>query len=72
MNVRDLGLNGPWVVQWESYIDNLKYDGIKLNPKNDTLVWSGIKINGYLTTKLAYEYMIRKGNNSDQIWWYKC
>ena len=41
LNVRDLGLSGHRVVQWDTYIENLKFSGIKLNSEKrySDMVW---------------------------------
>ena len=60
LNARDLELSGQWKDKWDSYIEVMKIAGIKIDNEKDTLVWSKNKKNGVLTTKLAYEFMIKK------------
>ena len=70
LDAKDMGLNDIWVVQWETFTDKLNSAGIKLNSEIDTLVWTENKTNGIITTKLAFEYIIRNGTNSEQRCWY--
>ena len=70
LDAKDMGLNDIWVVQWETFTDKLNSGRIELNSEIDTLVWTENKTNGIITTKLAYEYIIRNGINSEQRCWY--
>ena len=67
----ELGLNGSWVVQWDTFINNLKSIGIKLNSESDTLVQPEKKRNSIIIANMAYAYLRRKETNSEQKRWYK-
>jgi len=59
IDANQLGLSGEFTVEWNSYITNLKRNGVTLNNTNEKIVWSWNKAIGTITYDLAYQCIDR-------------
>ena len=51
----ELELIGDWKLLWENYIRGLEYGRIRLNNRQDTLLWYFNKYEGSLTASIGYD-----------------
>ena len=69
-------MEGIWKSEWTNYIKGLAHGGISLNDEHDSLLWMHNKVNGEVTTSLAYDLIVSsnfpKSTNRthSQLWSY--
>jgi hypothetical protein len=69
----ELGLSGSLATEWNSFCKVLIDSGIHLQPREDSLIWTGGDHSGFLTVKNVYNAMEKKfGHNRLQGGGDKC
>lgn len=62
-------LTGVHKEEWSSYLVALYRSGITLNGDADKLVWSTNYVDGSVTSKIAYDYLIKQCGDDSGHWW---
>ena len=70
----ELGIDGVWKEAWDSYTAGLDFCGIHLTTQADTLVWDYNKIEGSISTKHAYDCIVKSyspplGHRTNTLLW---
>ena len=65
-----LGLIGMVAGEWDDFLVQLREAEITLNTVLDSLVWKGNMKNDIVTTKLAYESLLKVHSSFQSMWWH--
>jgi hypothetical protein len=67
----DLWLVGDLEMEWNAYVLKLRYSGVSLSCKDDSIVWSWNLGSGVVTVKSSYEALVDQNTMVDPVWWHK-
>ena len=67
----DLGLEGDFDLEWNTYIARVNHVGVRLLELDYELVWSWNGSNGQFTAKSSYEAILSISSKFVGNWWCK-